>query len=215
MKKTIAMLLCAALMLTLFVGCKSSETQEPTTEPTTEAPTETTTETTEETTEEITEETPAVDTSSLEGIINGILSANPVEFSPMVMPLDLTDTSEDGLWAIQSYTGLENAESITEGAFCEAMIGAIPFSLVMVRTAEGADVNAVADAMKAGINQRKWVCVMADDLQVVAKDDIVMLIMIGSDYGTSQSFVDAFTTLRVPRFGPFIYSETACTTGDP
>jgi hypothetical protein len=192
MKKTIAMLLCAALMLTLFVGCKSSETQEPTTEPTTEAPTETTTETTEETTEEITEEAPAVDTSSLEGIINGILSANPVEFSPMVMPLDLTDTSEDGLWAIQSYTGLENAESITEGAFCEAMIGAIPFSLVMVRTAEGADVNAVADAMKAGINQRKWVCVMADDLQVVAKDDIVMLIMIGSDYGTSQSFVDAF-----------------------
>jgi hypothetical protein len=195
MKKTIAMLLCAALMLTLFVGCKSSETQEPTTEPTTEAPTETTTETTEETTEEITEEAPAVDTSSLEGIINGILSANPVEFSPMVMPLDLTDTSEDGLWAIQSYTGLENAESITEGAFCEAMIGAIPFSLVMVRTAEGADVNAVADAMKAGINQRKWVCVMADDLQVVAKDDIVMLIMIGSDYGTSQSFVDAFTTV--------------------
>ena len=184
MKKTIAMLLCAALTLTLFVGCKSSETQEPTTEPVTE-----------ETTEEIIDETPAVDAGSLEGIINGILEANPVEFSPVVMPLNVTDTSEDGLWAIQSNTGLENTDAITEAVVCEAMIGAIPFSLVMVRTAEGADVNAVADAMKAGIDQRKWVCVMADDLQVVAKDDMVMLVMIGTDYGTAQSFVDAFTTV--------------------
>lgn len=197
MKKFLAMFMALAMMLTLFAGCNSSNT-EPTTEATTEATTESTeatTESTEATTEgtveDPTEETP-VDTGSLEGIVNAIYTANPVEFAPMTMPLDLTDTSEDGLWMVQSFTGLENADNITEAVVSEAMIGSIPFSLVMVRVAEGADVNAVADAMKAGIDQRKWICVCADDLQVVAKGDVVMLIMIGSENGNSQSFVDAF-----------------------
>jgi hypothetical protein len=109
------------------------------------------------------------------------------------MTLDLTDTSEDGLWMVKNYTGLDNAESISEAAFYEPMMGSIPYSMVMVRVNEGADVKAVAEGMKNGIDTRKWICVEADDLQVVSFGDVAMLIMVGSDTGmTSQAFVDAF-----------------------
>ena len=68
--------------------------------------------------------------------------------------------------------------------------------MVMVRVAEGTDAKTVAEAMKAGIDQRKWICVEADDLMVAGYGDVVMLIMVGSDTGlTAQSFVDAFKTV--------------------
>ena len=54
-------------------------------------------------------------------------------------------TSEDGLWAIKSYTGLEDASSITEAAAFEPMMGSMAFSMVMVRVAPDADIKSVAD----------------------------------------------------------------------
>ena len=140
---------------------------------------------------------PAQDAVKVEGtmeeLVNKVMEKNPVEFMGGLMPVDLTDTSEDGLFMIENYTGLSNADSVTEAAFYEPMMGSIPYSMVMVRTAEGADVAAVAGEMKNNIDQRKWVCVEADDLQVVSYGDVVMLIMVDSNNGLkSQSFVDAF-----------------------
>ena len=130
---------------------------------------------------------------TMEELLNKVIEIQSVEFMGGTMPVDLTDTSEDGLWMIKNYTGLDNADSISEAAFFEPMMGSIPYSMVMVRTAEGADVKAVAEGMKNGIDQRKWICVEADDLQVVSYGDVVMLMMVGSDTGmTSQSYVDAF-----------------------
>lgn len=145
-------------------------------------------------------ETTAPAASKLEGtmeeLVNKVMELQPVEFMGGLMPIDITDTTEDGLWAIKSFTGLDNAESLADVAVYEPMMGSIPFSLVMVRVAEGSDAKAVAEAMKAGIDQRKWICVEADDLQVAGYGDVVMLIMVGSDTGmTSQSFVDAFKSV--------------------
>ena len=65
-----------------------------------------------------TEET--VPTLSVEGtmeeLLNKTIELRPVEFMGGVIPVDLTDSSEDGLWALKSYTGLDSAESITEAA---------------------------------------------------------------------------------------------------
>ena len=75
-------------------------------------------------------------------------------------------------------------------------MGSIPFSLVMVRTAEGADPKAVAEAMKAGVDPRKWICVEADDVKVAGIGDVVMLIMVSTSGDlTAQSFVDAFQSV--------------------
>jgi hypothetical protein len=138
---------------------------------------------------------------SMEELLNKTIEQRPVEFMGGVIPVDLTDSSEDGLWALKSYTGLDDAAQITEAAAFEPMMGSMAFSMVLVRTVEGADSKAVAEAMKAGIDTRKWICVEADDLKVAGFGDVVMLIMVNSDSGmTAQSFVDAFA--KVAGFEP-------------
>ena len=130
---------------------------------------------------------------TMEELLNKTIEQRPVEFMGGVIPVDLTDSSEDGLWALKSYTGLDGAEKITEAAAFEPMMGSMAFSMVLVRMAEGTDAKAVAESMKSGIDTRKWICVEADDLKVAGFGDVVMLIMLNSDSGmTAQSFVDAF-----------------------
>ena len=178
MKKLIAMMLALALVLSL-TAC-GGNTAAPTTEATTEA-TQT-----------------AVTTldASCEELLNKIVEIQPVEFMGGTMPVDLADTSEDGLWAIDYFTGLSDASQITEACVFEPMMGSIAFSMVMVRAAEGVDKQALAESMKIGIDTRKWVCVGADDLLVTGYADMVMLIMVDTNTGlTAQPFVDAFASV--------------------
>ena len=169
MKKMIAMLLALAMMLS-FAACGGK----------TAATTPTT--------------APAANVEgTMEELLNKIVEIQPVEFMGGTMPIDLTDKSEDGLWNIKYNTGLDNADNITDAAVFGPMMGSMAFSMVAVRVRDGADVKAVAEGMKNGIDPRKWICVEADDLQVVSFGDVVMLIMVDSASGlTSQSFVDAF-----------------------
>ena len=130
---------------------------------------------------------------TMEELLNKTIEQRPVEFMGGVIPVDLTDSSEDGLWALKSYTGLDSAEKITEAAAYEPMMGSMAFSMVLVRLTPDAGSKTVAEAMKAGIDTRKWIWVEADDLKVAGFGDVVMLIMVNSDSGmTAQSFVDAF-----------------------
>lgn len=137
---------------------------------------------------------------TMEELLNKTIEERPVEFMGGVIPVDLTDSSEDGLWALKSYTGLDSAEKITEAAAFEPMMGSMAFSMVLVRVTEDTDSKTVAESMKSGIDTRKWICVEADDLKVAGFGDVVMLIMVNSDSGmTAQSFVDAFA--KVAGFG--------------
>ena len=169
-RSILALVLIVIMALSLFAGCGAGKT-------------------------EATEAAVSVE-GTMEELLNKIVEQNPVEFMGGVMPVDVADTSEDGLWAVKYYTGLDNAEKITEAAAFEPMMGSIAFSMVMVRLAEGADAKAVAESMKAGIDTRKWICVEADDLMVAGYGNVVMLIMVNSENGmTAQSFVDAFQTV--------------------
>lgn len=200
MKKLLSFILIMTMLLTLFVGCAQSENQDNTgdsSENTSETPTD---ESSEETSEDPTDDTADntgvdVDLTNLESVAEAIGTLNPTEFPTATTVIDLADTSDDGLWRISSYTGLENADNIAQAVVTEALMGSIPFSMCLVRVAEGVEPSTVADAMKSGINPRKWICVEADDLMVVTSGDIVMLVMIGSENGNAQSFVDAFTTV--------------------
>ena len=174
MKKFVAIVLALSLVLSL-AACGSKKTQE-------------------------TEAALHVE-GTMEELLNKTIEQRPVEFMGGVIPVDLTDSSEDGLWALKSYTGLEDAAQISEAAAFEPMMGSMAFSMVLVRTVEGADSKAVAESMKSGIDTRKWICVEADDLKAAGFGDVVMLIMVNSDSGmTAQSFVDAFA--KVAGFEP-------------
>lgn len=168
MKKKLSVFLAAAAVLSLLSGCAGS------------AP------------EETTAQASKVE-GTVEELLDKVVAEQPVEFAAGTMTIDLTDTSEEGLWVIKNNTGLDSASVLTEAAVYEPMIGSIAFSMVMVRVAPGEDTKAVAEAMKSGINPRKWVCVEADDLLVTGYGDVAMLIMVDSSYDlTAQSFVDAF-----------------------
>ena len=125
-----------------------------------------------------------------------VMEIAPVEFMGGIIPVDLTDTSEDGKWAVNYYTGLADAANITDIAVYESMMGSQAFSLVMVRTAEGADPKAIAEEMKSGIDPRKWICVGADDIMAAGYGDTVLFIMVDTQLGLkAQSYVDAFKTV--------------------
>lgn len=137
--------------------------------------------------------------ASLEGtpaeIIEKIYAQQPVEFAPMTLTPD--DPDYGSMWDWTYYTGLADGSQIAQAAVSEAMMGSIPFSMVVVRVNEGVDAKAVAEQMKSGIDTRKWICVEAGDLQVAGYGDVVMLIMVGEDLDgiASQDFVDAFKTV--------------------
>lgn len=174
MKKIMSMILALAMLLSL-TACGGNAAPE-TTVPATEA---------------------AVSVeATCEELLNQIVEKQPVEFMGGIIPVDLTDTSEDGLWNIKYFTGLSDASQITEVSVFEPMMGSIAFSMVMVRTAEGVEGKTVAESMKNGIDTRKWICVEANDLLVAGYADMVMLIMVDTNTGlTAQSFVDAFQSV--------------------
>ena len=130
---------------------------------------------------------------TMEENVMKVMEIAPVEFMAGTMPVDLTDTSEDGKWALSYFTGLQSADNVTDVCVYEPLMGSQAFSLVMVRTAEGADPVAVAQEMKDNIDPRKWICVGADEMMVVTYSDVVMLVMLDSQLGLStQTYVDAF-----------------------
>jgi len=170
MKKFMSMLLALAMVLSL-AACGGNSA-----EPTTEA----------------TQAAVSVE-ATCEELLNQIVEKQPVEFMGGIIPVDLTDTSEDGQWNVSYFTGLSDASQITEASVFEPMMGSIAFSMVMVRVAPDAGSKTVAENMKNGIDTRKWICVGADDILVAGYADVVMLIMLDSSLGlTAQSFVDAF-----------------------
>ena len=131
--------------------------------------------------------------SELEGIMAAVLEIEAPEFMIGSIPVDLTDL--DGL---KYFTGLSSADKISEAVVCEAMMGSQAYSMVFVKVNDAADAKAVAEEMKSGIDQRKWICVEADDMKVSAKDDVVMLIMVDSEYAeviSAASVTEAFKTV--------------------
>lgn len=96
---------------------------------------------------------------------------------------------------VNYYTGLIDVSKVKDVLVSESMIGSQAYSLVFVRVNDSADSESVANEMLNGINSSKWICVQADDLQVVTHDDLILLIMVSSTFEdtiTSQQIVDAF-----------------------
>lgn len=127
---------------------------------------------------------------TLAQIMDAIYAKDPVDLSLGNIEVDLQDS-----YAVNGYLGLSSADGIREALVSESMFGAQAYSLVLVRVKEDGDAKQIAQSMADGIDQRKWVCVYADDLKVSVSGDVIMLIMISSEYAdsaTAQSLTDAF-----------------------
>lgn len=123
-------------------------------------------------------------------IIENIYDIKRPELMLGEVSVDLTDAD-----SVKYYSGLTDVSKIKEIVVSEPLIGSQAYSMVLVRTNSASDTEGVAKEMLNGINQMKWICVDADDMQVVAKGDTIMLFMVSSameDTVTSQQMVDAF-----------------------
>lgn len=128
----------------------------------------------------------SVASMELVDIINSMYDIKqPGELSIFVEPLDITDAD-----SMAYNTGLVNLDNVKEAAFSETMIGSQAYSLVLVRVN---DANAIADTaneMKSNIDQNKWICVEADDMQVVSSGDVILLFMVSSSFADSVTSAD-------------------------
>ena len=133
---------------------------------------------------------------TMEENVDKLIQAKPTAFMGGPVPIDLQDTTEEGLWRLKSMTGLDSAEAITDAAAYEPMTGSQAFSLVLVRVANAADTRAIAQQMRDNIDPAKWICASADQVRVAGYGDTILFVMLDSALGmTAQAYVDAFTTL--------------------
>lgn len=131
--------------------------------------------------------------SALSEMIQKIYEVKDPGIGVMDIPVDLTQE-----YSLTYYTGIavEDGDKVDAALVSEAMINAQAYSLALVRAKDKADVPELAQKMADGIDQRKWICVEADDMQVVTREDLILLIMVQSELSdtvTSQDIVDAFT----------------------
>ena len=124
-------------------------------------------------------------------IIEKIYEQHPVADLPLgTIEIDLADAD-----AVKMFTGLDSADKIDSAAASESMMGAQAYSLVVVRVKDAADAASVAEEMMNGIDQRKWICVEADDLRVAAAGDVVVLMMVSSQHAdvvTAEGIIGGF-----------------------
>ncbi len=123
-------------------------------------------------------------------IIEKIYAKQPVDLWLGTTAVDLSNAEQ-----LLSATGLSSSAKIKAAAYSESMMGAQPYSLVVVRVKDSKNTEAVAKAMLDGIDPAKWVCVEADDVRVAAYDDLIMLCMVSTEYAdtvTAKGMVKAF-----------------------
>lgn len=141
-----------------------------------------------------TEEKPqGVDLSgdAVDAIIEKIYAEKSLEFGVMTMPVDLAD-AEATAWL----TGVTDPSLLKEAAVSESMMGSQAYSLVLARVNDAAKAEEVANMMLENIDPVKWICVQADDIDAAIYGDLVLFVMIDSQFGVpAADMVGAFKTV--------------------
>ncbi len=193
MKKLLFILAAIVMSTSLLISCASEKPEEEVENNDTvvETPVETPDEEV-ETPDETPVETPdaPAEVSKLDGYLAAITEKVPTPFMAGPVPFDLAN---DEYNMITYYTGLADASAVDSVAIYESMIGSQAYSLVLVDVKDDTAASEVATQMHNGIDQRKWMCVEADQIRTVVSGDTVMLIMIDSQLELSvDDYVNAF-----------------------
>jgi len=97
------------------------------------------------------------------------------------LPMMLTSIvlSEDmDFFSIPWFIGSEDVK-FSEGLGSEALVGAIPYSLVLLRMEDGVDIESQKQLIKDSVDPRKWICVGVDPSEVIVDNigNLVVVIM--------------------------------------
>ena len=109
----------------------------------------------------------------LSDLIDKIYADIPEDKFPM--GLEKMEVTEENVVRFLGTSDIEYKEALAS----ESMIGSIPYSVVLLRVKDGADVEKVKKQIKENVNPRKWICVWVEEENVIvdSKGDLVILIM--------------------------------------
>lgn len=98
-----------------------------------------------------------------------------IEADQLPMMLTTTEITSEN----QEYYLGSNQIEYKEAIVSESQVGSIPYSLVLLRIKEGADVEKVKQQIKDSVNPAKWICVAVEEKNVMVenKRDLIILIM--------------------------------------
>jgi len=114
---------------------------------------------------------------TLEELVSAIYEQKRPEFMVgEAMAIDLSNAD-----ALVYYLGLSDASGLKEAVFSEPMMSSQAYSLCAVRVEEGADMETIAQSILDNVDPVKWICVNADQVQVSAAKDIILLTMVDSN----------------------------------
>lgn len=103
----------------------------------------------------------------------------PQDQMPMglgTMELDLSDAETVGY-----HTGLSDMSQIEGITLSESMVGSIAYSVIYVRTKDGADVEAIKQTMMDNIDPAKWICVTAEKQMAASFGEDIFYIMTAAE----------------------------------
>lgn len=109
--------------------------------------------------------------SSLTEIMEALYEGIPEDELPMA--LHNIELDEENF----KYYAFADDVKYKEAIANESMTGSIAHSLVLIRLEDKFDSDNVVEAIKENANPSKWLCVTADNTYVLAKEDLVLLIM--------------------------------------
>lgn len=128
---------------------------------------------------------------SLESIMEKVYADIPEDERPMM--LTNTEVNEEN---IEYYLGTSDIE-YEEALASESGVGSIAHSVVLVRTKDNADIEAIKDKIEDNVDPRKWICVGVeeDDVIVENKGNLIILIMV-NDETTREKLETSFEKLK-------------------
>lgn len=111
---------------------------------------------------------------TLEEIMTKVYSNLPEDETPMALS-NTVITDEN----IEYYLGTKDIE-YEEALASEPMVSSIAHSVVLIRTKDNADIEAIKTKIKESVNPRKWICVEVAEKDIVVKNkgNLIILIMV-------------------------------------
>lgn len=112
---------------------------------------------------------------NIEGTLEEIMTKVYAGISEEELPMMLGNielTSEN----IENYVGTSDID-FKEAIASESAVGSIAHSVVLIRLNDASKANETVTKIEENANPEKWICVVADDVIVKSKGDLVILIM--------------------------------------
>lgn len=114
-------------------------------------------------------------TKNIEGTLPDLMKKvyQDIDEDRFPMALQNFEVTEEN---VENYLGSKDIE-FKEALASESMVGSFAYSVVLVRTKEGADVEKVKKQIKESVNPRKWLCVWVENVIVESKGDLIIVIL--------------------------------------